>query len=84
MIEGLLTKSLPLFDARVSIESSQFGEMTSDDSFKINDSLWLSFHNFSHFRVFRYGNMVHKEVTRYSQFITIPLMLQFKDFEKIS
>ena len=84
IFEGLLTKSLPLFDARVSIESSQFGEMTSDDSYKINDSFWLSIHIFSHFRVFRYGNMVHKEVTRYSRFITIPLVLQFKDFEKIS
>jgi len=38
IFEGLLTKSLPLFDARVPIESSQFGEMTSDDSYKINDS----------------------------------------------
>ena len=54
IFEGLLTKSLPLFDARVSIESSQFGEMTSDDSLIINDSFWLSFHIFScHFRIFR-------------------------------
>lgn len=33
IFEGLLTKISPLFDARVAIESSQFGEMTSYDAF---------------------------------------------------